>query len=139
VEKFNSKYCFVCGKENKDGFGLTFYKKENHVESRIKISKRYNGYKNIVHGGIISTLLDEVMNWAAYALSKERKYCVTAEMTVRLKKPIPVEKELLLWGKMVEDKKKMRICQGKVLMGDEVFAIGMGKFLPLKDESPLKE
>jgi acyl-coenzyme A thioesterase PaaI-like protein len=139
MEKFNSKYCFVCGRENKDGFGLTFYKKGNHIETTVKIPGRFNGYKDIVHGGIISTLLDEVMNWTAYALSKNRRYCVTAEMTVRLKKSIPVGKELLLWGEMVEDKKRMRICQGKVLIGDEIFAIGMGKLVPVKDESLLKE
>ena len=139
MEKFNSEYCFVCGRENKDGFGLTFYKKGNHIETTVKIPGRFNGYKNIVHGGIVSTLLDEVMNWAAYALSKDRRYCVTAEMTMRFNKSIPVGKELLLWGEMVEDKKRMRICSGKILIENEVFATGTGKLIPVKDESLLKE
>ena len=139
MERFNSRYCFVCGKENKGGFGLTFYKKGNHVETTVKVPQKFNGYKNIVHGGIVSTLLDEVINWAAYALSEERKYCVTAEMTVRFEKPIPVEKELLLWGEVVEDNKRMRICSGKILIEGEVFATGTGKLIPIKDASTIKE
>jgi hypothetical protein len=39
MEKFNSKYCFVCGRENKDGFGLTFYKKGNHYRNYSKDSR----------------------------------------------------------------------------------------------------
>lgn len=58
---------------------------------------------------------------------------------MRFNKSIPVGKELLLWGEMVEDKKRMRICSGKILIENEFFATGIGKLMPMENGSFLKE
>ena len=59
--------CFVCGQENTDGLQLKFsYSSDGgKVETRFVPDAKYQGWKEVLHGGIIMTLLDEVMAKAA--------------------------------------------------------------------------
>ena len=61
----DDKHCFVCGEKNPNGLNLTFSFREGKVVTEFILHKTYQGYKDIVHGGIISTLLDESMVKAA--------------------------------------------------------------------------
>ena len=58
-------YCFVCGEENPSGLHLKFSANKGKIQTEFIPRKIHQGYKNIVHGGIISTLLDEAMVKAA--------------------------------------------------------------------------
>jgi len=78
-------YCFVCGKSNQSGLQLDFRKEEDKVVAEFFPQKSHQGFKDIVHGGIISAVLDEAMVKAVLSLGIE---AVTAEITVRLKTPL---------------------------------------------------
>lgn len=78
-------YCFVCGKSNQFGLQLDFKKEGDKIVAEFIPQKRHQGFKDIVHGGIISAVLDEAMVKAALSLGIE---AVTAEITVRLKNPL---------------------------------------------------
>jgi len=78
-------YCFVCGKSNQSGLQLDFRKEGDKVVAEFIPQKRHQGFKDIVHGGIISAVLDEAMVKAVLSLGIE---AVTAEITVRLKTPL---------------------------------------------------
>lgn len=77
--------CFVCGKDNPYGLRLTFANTNGRVISEFTPSEIHQGYKDITHGGIISTVLDEAM---IYAAVEDGVYPITAEITVRFKKPL---------------------------------------------------
>ncbi|MCX7792830.1 MAG: PaaI family thioesterase [Thermodesulfovibrionales bacterium] len=78
-------YCFACGDLNPRGLHLNFIKKDEKVSAVFTPLKIYQGYTDIVHGGIISTLLDEAMVKACILNGIN---AITAEITVRFRKPL---------------------------------------------------
>lgn len=80
--------CFGCGKLNAYGLQLDFHADERGgVWAEFVPAERFEGYTGMVHGGIISTVLDEVMAWSLY---RQQIWAVTAEMSVRYRAPIQV-------------------------------------------------
>jgi len=102
----DDNFCFVCGQKNQRGLKIDFSqnKKAQQIELEVSIPRYYQGWQNFIHGGIISTLLDEAMIKAA-ALNGFK--CITAELNVRFKKPARVETPLLLSAKVVDQRSKI--------------------------------
>jgi uncharacterized protein (TIGR00369 family) len=86
--------CFACGKLNPDGLQLKFAKFDDHVEAYFDCTEKYQGWNGIIHGGIVSTLIDEVM----YHAILDKPDALTAEMTVRFMKPLRVGTKARLLG-----------------------------------------
>lgn len=127
----DDNYCFVCGSRNSHGLKLTFTPDENtgEVTSKAVFSRRFQGWKGVLHGGIISTVLDEIMIKAA---DKKGLRCVTAELTVKFKKPAFTDTQYLLKGSVKEVKKKLALTEGVVLGPDnEIIATAAGKMFIL--------
>lgn len=80
-------HCFACGRRNLSGLGLDFRHDAGRVTAVFTPTKAHQGFKDIVHGGIITTVLDEAMMKAVLARGIE---AVTAEITVRFKRPLHV-------------------------------------------------
>lgn len=78
--------CFACGRRNPDGLQLKFGHFEGYVEAYFDCLEKFQGWDGIIHGGIVSTLLDEVM----YHALEGKPDALTAEMTVRFVKPLKV-------------------------------------------------
>ncbi|GFO58847.1 hypothetical protein GMST_11720 [Geomonas silvestris] len=90
--------CFVCSPGHPHGLGLRFHHTEDGVVCTTAISAHYCGFDGMVHGGIISTLMDET---AAYALfARYGKLGVTRELTTRFLKPVPTGAELTVQGRV---------------------------------------
>jgi len=130
----NSAGCFLCGEENPVGVRTRFFVVENEVRGAVMIPRHMNGYKDVVHGGILAALLDETMGWAATVFGKTRLMFVTAELTVRYMRPVPIEKEIMVRSRLVRDVGRLAYCEGELLMGSEVCARGKGTFSPLDRE-----
>jgi len=64
------KDCFGCGSENHSGLRMTFETNGSQIRSRLTVPSRFRGWSKLVHGGVISTILDETMSWAAIILTK---------------------------------------------------------------------
>ncbi len=78
-------FCFVCGKENPSGLHLEFRLSEDKVRTEFISERIHQGYKDIVHGGIISAIMDEAM---AQAALMQGMPAVTAEIEIRFKNPL---------------------------------------------------
>ena len=87
---FMDNSCFACGAENENGLRLRITESDNGVQADINLPLWTQGYKKTVHGGIISTILDEMTVWAAY---KRGYKCVTAELCIRWKKTMNTQKD----------------------------------------------
>ena len=97
-------WCFACGTNNPIGLKLTFEEQDDTYISHFTAQPQHQGYDGIVHGGIVSTLLDEIM--ARYLYAKGLT-AVTARLEVRYSKPTPVGVPLLLKGKIVRQKGRL--------------------------------
>ena len=78
----DDNYCFVCGQENPLGLRLRFSLDNGKATADFVPQKVHQGYKDIVHGGIITTILDEAMVKAALM---QGMHAVSAEITVRFR------------------------------------------------------
>jgi acyl-coenzyme A thioesterase PaaI-like protein len=81
--------CFACGTANPQGLQMTFSREGDRVVSELALPPHLMGWDRIAHGGIVSTLLDEVMAYAVIAF--ERWFFVTHTMQVRYLRPVPLE------------------------------------------------
>jgi len=97
--------CFVCGNENRQGLKLDFIYDEinDEIYSACSFRDYMQGYERIVHGGFISMILDEVM---AKACLQKNTPAVTARIEVRFKKPVYVDEEVIVRGKILNTKGK---------------------------------
>ena len=127
--------CFVCGKDNPIGLKIEFEMKEGKATGEYTSVRHFEGYKDVLHGGIISALLDEVM---AYAVFSQGLVAVTTHMEVKFRKAAKIGEKLLLEGSIVNDRGKLILVEGRVSnQKREIIATGKAKFF--KAEGELKE
>src|SRR5581483_9411848 len=109
--------CFGCGGANPRGMQLVFELDEaaQRIRGAFRIGAEYQGGPGFVHGGIIATLLDEVMG----KVNRFRKVrAVTAELQVEYLRPVPVDVELVLEGWEVEKKGRSLFHAGEIRSAD---------------------
>ena len=101
----DDRMCFCCGSENPIGLKLAF---ETTPEGRMRTlwrpRKEHQGFKDIVHGGLVATLLDEVMIRLLYALGIR---AVTAELNTRLLRPLRSGRRYRFESRLVEGKGRL--------------------------------
>jgi len=128
----DNKECFVCGPENRYGLHLEFVIDKNNIMQTEFVSlERHQGFKGIVHGGLIGLILDEIMVNLAWKLGKN---AVTAELTIRLKRAAKVGEKLIFRGWI--DKEDKKIIYTKAEAKDEngsIVAIATAKCIKVKE------
>ena len=117
VEFTDDGYCFVCGPKNPIGLKLDFTFNGKTMEAQFVPRKEHQGYMNIVHGGIISTLLDEIMVKLSIEIGMP---AVTAQMDIRLKKALKVGEKVTLHAEITKDSRKLLESYAKAVTGDGV-------------------
>ena len=85
--EFAEHNCFACGTLNTGGLGLMLHVEAGRSWADITLDRRFEGWDGVIHGGILCTILDEVMAWA---LVGEDNWGVTARMAVTFKRPVQV-------------------------------------------------
>ncbi|MBI5196828.1 MAG: PaaI family thioesterase [Nitrospirae bacterium] len=127
MELTDDGYCFVCGHKNPIGLKLDFSFDGNTIKTEFTGSKEHQGYTNIVHGGIISTLLDEAMVKLAIAMNMP---VVTAQMEIRLKKALTVGEKIIVTAEILKDTKKILEASAKAVTADNtLIAEATGKLV----------
>jgi uncharacterized protein (TIGR00369 family) len=89
--------CFVCGGANADGMRLSFERDDaaQRMRASFRVGPQYQGATGYVHGGIIATLLDEIMAKVSLFLGVQ---AVTAELSIEYLRPVPVDEDLIAEG-----------------------------------------
>jgi uncharacterized protein (TIGR00369 family) len=126
-------HCFVCGPKNPIGLKLDFSFDGKTVRTEFTAGKEHQGYVDIVHGGIIATLLDEVMVKLAIAHGMP---AVTAQMDIRLKQALKVGEKVIVRAELTRNTKKTLESYAKAESPDgTVIADARGKMVKIKDHS----
>jgi uncharacterized protein (TIGR00369 family) len=77
---------------------MKFFTDGQAVYSRVRVPEHLCGWSNIVHGGVLTTILDEIMSWAAIHILK--RIALTRTMSVEFVKPVQVGSELRAEGRV---------------------------------------
>lgn len=129
----DDQVCFACGTKNTHGLKLKFqYLQPGTCRAEFVPEQKYQGWKGILHGGIISTLLDEALAHAAggAAGGGGASGAVTAELTVRFKRPVPIGSKLILTGWVLKDNVRMVEAESEITdQQGNIMASARGKLI----------
>ena|SRR5207245_704962 len=127
--------CLVCGRQNPKGLHLHLHVDESSgaVETRFTPAAEHIGFEGIIHGGILATVLDEAMVWAA--TWQGRRFCVCGEMTIRFRKAAEVGKPLIIRASVTSARSRMIQTSGQVMdQAGDVLATAEGKYVALPQD-----
>jgi len=129
MEFVSDQMCFACGRENPIGLKLIFREEGTVYAATFVAEAAHQGYQGIVHGGIIATLLDEIMArlvWARYGRA------ATAKLDIRYRQPAPTGTPLEVrgWitaerrgGRAMETAGDLRLSDGTLLAAGTALVI----------------
>jgi len=124
--------CFACGPDNPKGLRMAFLIPEpGRAEIEWTPAGPYEGYPGILHGGIVSTVLDEAMS---KAVTSEIKFVMTAELKVRFRAPVESGVPLNVRGWIVKRGKRLIEAEASIAgPGGVEQAHAWGSFLPARN------
>lgn len=132
LELPHTRGCIVCGHDNPRGLHLNLHVDEQSgvVSCTFVPEIEQIGFEGMIHGGVLSTVLDEAMVWAATWAGK--RFCVCGELNVRFRQPAAVATPLQVEAKiacvrtrLIETEATMRDLAGRLLVE------AAGKYVPL--------
>jgi acyl-coenzyme A thioesterase PaaI-like protein len=129
----NSRMCFVCGIENPIGLKLRFYTDdEGRCIARFQPKPEHQGFPGQLHGGIISTLLDETMG---RVLVRENVWATTGRLEIKFAKAVPLDQELTIVGELARNRSRAYEANGEIRLPDgTVLVKGSGLYIRIPDE-----
>ncbi|HVN59398.1 MAG TPA: PaaI family thioesterase [Bacteroidales bacterium] len=110
--------CFGCSVSNPIGLRLSFIETEEYIEAKWMPGEFYQGYPNILHGGIIASVLDETGGWCVSV--KVGTAGVTSEIRIKYLAPVYINKgELTIRAEVIEKSEKMARILCRMFDGQE--------------------
>ena len=91
-----------------------FFVEGDAVRTQVVLPRHVNGYKDIVHGGVIAALLDESMGWAATVFGERHPMYLTGELTLKYLSPVPVGEEIEIVSRLEEDSGRIAYSTGEL-------------------------
>ena len=125
--------CFVCGESNPVGLKLRFETDGRIVQTRFRPGPEHVGFRQTIHGGLIATLLDEIMVWACAVQTRRFAFC--AELNVRFLNPVRPNEELAAVGELASNRRD-KLFEARAELKNQaglVLATATGKYLPIKN------
>lgn len=118
----NSDYCFVCGRNNPHGLYMTFFDDgQNTVVSDYAVAEEYQGYPGVVHGGVVASMLDEVVARVSM-IGDPHHFMMSVKLQIKYRHPVPTETPLRIVGRIVKLRGRLGKAVGEVLLPDGTVA-----------------
>lgn len=122
--------CFACGSDNPIGLHLQFQDEAWAARTEFIPRPEYQGYAGILHGGLISTLLDETM---ARPLVMQGIRAVTAKMEIRFRNAAPIGVKLIAQAKLTGQRGRVYEMESVLITGDgDTVAEATATFMAVK-------
>ncbi len=138
IKQPNSKHCFVCGLENPFGLKLKFFiTAPGEVTVEYTVPEQYQGYPGIVHGGVVASILDEVLGRVHMNEGDpdRSRFMYTAKMTVRYRHHVPIGVPLRIVGRAQKSKSTSATSTATLYGPDgQVLAEAEGLLVDVPDE-----
>jgi len=107
--------CFACGQKNPIGLKLKFTQEGKGVRAEFTPDKLHQGWSGVVHGGIISCILDEAMSYAALYAGVNS---LTAKMQTRFKRPLQTDEPLVITARVTKQTRKLIEAEAEMHLKD---------------------
>lgn len=118
----NASMCYICGRDNPIGLKMTFFDDgQDMVTSKVTPADHFQGYPGVLHGGVVASILDEVVGRSVMA-GDHHRFMMTVNMTVQYRHPVPMGIELTAVGRVLRLKGRIAKAEGQLLLPDETIA-----------------
>lgn len=126
--------CFGCSPNNDHGLHMEFFEDGDEIVSTWDPNPYFQGYKNVLHGGIQSTMMDEIASWVVFV--KKKTGGVTSRLTCRFRKPVMLnEGPITLRAKLVEMRRNLAEIEVKLFNSKGVLcAEAVAEYFVLSEE-----
>jgi acyl-CoA hydrolase len=104
--------CFACGQLNAHGMHLQLHGSDERCWTELTLPRRFEGWDGIAHGGILCTILDEVMAWA---LVEHDNWGLTARLAVDFKRPVRVGVAIRAEGWITQNRRRLMHTAGRIV------------------------
>jgi uncharacterized protein (TIGR00369 family) len=127
----DDQYCFACGTLNPIGLRMEVSFRDNKAFSRLALKREFQGWSDIVHGGVMATILDEIM---AHAVLHYVGQAVTTSLEVTYRAPLHVGEEFEVIGYVAEQKSRAAVAKAEIRIpgNKKLIARGESRFVLLK-------
>jgi len=127
------KNCFVCGKDNPIGLNITFFRDQDKIRAEFIPESKHQGFEGIVHGGILFSILDEIMGRTAI-ITKD-VMTMTVEINIKYRKKALVDEKIIFTAQMTKDLGRMTEAQAEARSEDgTLLTEAKGKFIVVSKE-----
>ena len=125
-------HCFACGTLNTHGMGLELHVGPDRAWIETALPSRFQGWDGIAHGGIVATILDEVMAWS---LAASDDWGVTARMAVEFRKPVPLETPIRAEGWTTRARRRIIDTEARLIAksSGDVLATATGVYVAVDE------
>ena len=134
ITAFDDQYCFVCGQNNPQGLKIkvNYFPEDLAAETELALPREYQGWADVIHGGILSTLLDEMMAQAVWHFAGPG---VTLSMEVRFYHPLKPGEAVRVRGVLTSTNGRRRAAEAEMIRSRDSRKIASAKsrFLLLED------
>ncbi|MFI5390156.1 MAG: PaaI family thioesterase [Bacteriovoracales bacterium] len=134
--------CFGCGPKNEKGLRIKSYTEGDLIKCDWNASPHHEAFPGMLNGGILGAVLDCHCNWtAAYHIMKNlgltKPLCtVTAEYSIKLKKPTPTTSDILMTAKIIELSDRKAIVEAELMANGTLCATCRGTFVAVSEGHP---
>ena len=113
--------CFGCSRSNIKGLHLRFWQSKKGCLTRCAIPDYLCGIDGLVHGGIITLLLEEVAQWTI--IGRLGRFGITREISVRYLKPVPINTEIIVEAQIISQDEKNIVLRSTIHDSDGVLLV----------------
>jgi acyl-coenzyme A thioesterase PaaI-like protein len=126
--EFDPHHCFACGELNEHGLHLQLHTDPERSWTELTLEPQFQGWDSVAHGGIVCTILDEVMAWSVIGRGT---WGVTARLNVAFRRPIPTGRAIRAEGRVTHEHRRAFRTIGEVrdLATNELLATAEGTFI----------
>ncbi len=126
--EFAPHHCFACGTLNSGGLGIVLHIEPGRSWTELALERRFEGWEGVTHGGILCTILDEVMAWA---LVGDDNWGVTARMAVDFRRPVPIGLPIRAEGWITRSRRRIVDTAGHIIdrSDGKVLATATGTYM----------
>nr|HID58332.1 PaaI family thioesterase [Desulfobacterales bacterium] len=129
-----AEYCFACGPQNPVGLHMRVLYEEDRAVCHLSLSKEFQGWDGIVHGGLLATILDEIM---AHAIIHFVGEAVTTSLEIKFRAPMHIGEEVEAFGYITQRKSRGVVAKGEIRSAKDsrLIAQAEGKYIFLPEDS----
>jgi len=128
----DDKHCLVCGKDNPIGLKLEFTLEGAALSTQWVADKRFQGYENVLHGGMIALILDETM--VNLPWKRDGVPVISAELSTRFIRPAQIRETLKFVAEADAVNRKIILVRGRCLSATgELIAEASAKCVRIKN------